>query len=126
MDLSARLEALEAENDRLRDRCEFLEEAMGLTVDAPVFLGLTKHEARLFGALLKRPMLTKTGVMATLYSERPDEEPEMKIVDVYVCKIRKKLKPYGLEIETIWGQGYRMTEAMRAKAAALIETRISA
>lgn len=126
MDQLARLEALEAENDRLRDRCLFLEEAMGLTVEAPVFLGLTTHEARLFGALLKRPMVSKAGVMATLYSERPDDEPEMKIVDVYVCKIRKKLKPYGIEIETIWGQGYRMTEAMRAKASSMIEARARA
>jgi hypothetical protein len=41
------------------------------------------------------------------------DEPEMKIIDVFVCKLRKKLanasggKDY---IETVWGRGYVMRE----------------
>ena len=37
------------------------------------------------------------------------DEPEVKIIDVFICKIRKKLttatggKDY---IETVWGRGY--------------------
>ncbi len=38
------------------------------------------------------------------------DEPEIKIVDVFVCKLRKKLTSAGFEtpIETVWGQGYVM------------------
>ena len=41
------------------------------------------------------------------------DEPEMKIIDVFMCKLRKKLanassgKDY---IETVWGRGYAMRE----------------
>ena len=42
------------------------------------------------------------------------DEPELKIIDVFMCKLRKKLanasggKNY---IETVWGRGYVMTAA---------------
>ena len=35
----------------------------------------------------------------------------IKIVDVFICKIRRKLKPHGIEIKTIWGCGYQMEKA---------------
>lgn len=37
------------------------------------------------------------------------DEPELKIIDVFICKLRKKLaKATGGEnhIETVWGRGY--------------------
>jgi two-component system cell cycle response regulator CtrA len=36
------------------------------------------------------------------------DEPEMKIVDVFVCKLRRKLDRVGAGgmIGTIWGRGY--------------------
>ena len=37
------------------------------------------------------------------------DEPELKIIDVFVCKLRKKLSAAtGGEhyIETVWGRGY--------------------
>jgi two-component system cell cycle response regulator CtrA len=41
------------------------------------------------------------------------DEPELKIIDVFICKLRKKLadasgsKDY---IETVWGRGYVLRE----------------
>ena len=41
------------------------------------------------------------------------DEPELKIIDVFVCKLRRKLyeasggKNY---IETVWGRGYMLRE----------------
>lgn len=37
------------------------------------------------------------------------DEPELKIIDVFICKLRKKLSNAtdGLSyIETVWGRGY--------------------
>jgi len=37
------------------------------------------------------------------------DEPELKIIDVFICKIRKKLAKvsHGKDyIETVWGRGY--------------------
>jgi two-component system cell cycle response regulator CtrA len=38
------------------------------------------------------------------------DEPETKIIDVFVCKVRKRLERAGLRnaIETVWGHGYIM------------------
>jgi hypothetical protein len=47
------------------------------------------------------------------------DEPEIKIVNVFMCKIRKKLaiasggKDY---IETVWGRGYPLREPQEVKA----------
>ena len=38
------------------------------------------------------------------------DEPELKIIDVFICKLRKKLAAATFEganyIETVWGRGY--------------------
>lgn len=36
------------------------------------------------------------------------DEPELKIIDVFICKLRKKLRSCGVLVETVWGRGYRM------------------
>ena len=41
------------------------------------------------------------------------DEPEVKIIDVFICKLRKKLSDasYGKNyIETVWGRGYILRE----------------
>jgi two-component system, cell cycle response regulator CtrA len=62
-------------------------------------------------ALRKGMTLTKEMFLTHLYGGI--EEPESKIIDVFICKLRKKLanasngKDY---IETVWGRGYLMRE----------------
>lgn len=50
--------------------------------------------------------VTKEMFLTHLYDGR--DEPEMKIIDVFVCKIRRKLADAGVPpiIETVWGRGY--------------------
>ncbi|MFK5597712.1 response regulator transcription factor CtrA [Methylobacterium sp. HMF5984] len=64
--------------------------------------------------------ITKEMFLNQLYNGM--DEPELKIIDVFICKLRKKLanasggKNY---IETIWGRGYVLRESaheMRAMA----------
>ena len=71
-------------------------------------------------ALRKGTTLTKEMFLNHLYGGM--DEPELKIIDVFICKLRKKLanasagKNY---IETVWGRGYVLREdapAMRALA----------
>jgi len=75
---------------------------------------LTPHELRLLFVLLSRPEgVSKNAIMDCLYDHgySSGEVPEIKIVDVYICKIRKKLrfaKLSGATIETVWGKGYRI------------------
>lgn len=93
----------------LRERIRQLEEVLAPSaVPVPVEFGLTGSEARVFAHLASRDIATKQSLMMALYSDRADIEPEPKIVDVFVCKMRKKLARYGVTIETVWGQGYRL------------------
>ena len=81
-------------------------------------LGLTKMEARLMRALAEKPdrMVSKSALMDAMYFDRA-EEAEPKIVDVLVCRIRRKLRSSPWTIETVWGQGYRARIAATAVAA---------
>src|SRR3954463_11526680 len=62
-------------------------------------------------SLRKGTTLTKEMFLNHLYGGM--DEPELKIIDVFVCKLRKKLsnasqgKNY---IETVWGRGYVLRE----------------
>ena len=62
-------------------------------------------------ALRKGSTLTKEMFLNHLYGDL--DEPDAKIIDVFICKIRKKLinasggQDY---IETIWGRGYALRE----------------
>lgn len=117
MDIAARLEVVEEENALLRERVAELERVLGITLDAPLEWGLTGQESRVMGALIARPLVTKDVAMAALYRDFGRDEPEPKIIDVFICKIRKKVRPFGIEIETVWGQGYRIPADQRAALA---------
>ena len=73
-------------------------------------LGLTITEAQIFLVLQRSPgrQAGKEAIHNRLYSARPEDAPELKIVDVLVCKLRKKLEGTSWSIETIWGVGYKL------------------
>ncbi len=80
--------------------------------------GLTKAEAQFMQALLPGRAVTKEALYAAI--DRRDDEVDIKIVDVLASKVRKKLRPHGVEIETVWGTGYRLAPDMAARAEVLI------
>ncbi|MEI8397367.1 MAG: winged helix-turn-helix domain-containing protein, partial [Rhodospirillaceae bacterium] len=58
-------------------------------------------------SLRKGTTLTKEMFLNHLYGGM--DEPELKIIDVFVCKLRKKLTQASNGenyIETVWGRGY--------------------
>jgi two-component system cell cycle response regulator CtrA len=60
--------------------------------------------------LRKGMVLTKEAFLNHLYGGM--DEPEMKIIDVFICKLRKKLAQAGADglIGTVWGRGYMIRE----------------
>ncbi|SIS79944.1 response regulator transcription factor CtrA [Paracoccus saliphilus] len=62
-------------------------------------------------AMRKGTTLTKEMFLNHLYGGM--DEPELKIIDVFICKLRKKLFEalgYDSPIETVWGRGYVMRD----------------
>jgi two-component system, cell cycle response regulator CtrA len=70
-------------------------------------------------SLRKGTTLTKEMFLNHLYGGM--DEPELKIIDVFVCKLRKKLgAATGGDnyIETVWGRGYVLRDPIEAPAEA--------
>ncbi len=104
-----RIRALEIELDEARETIRQLMAGEAVEWRAPIEFALTSSEASLLRALIGHDgVMTKQRIMDLIYANRIDEQPEIKIVDVFVCKLRRKLKPYALEIITVWGRGYQM------------------
>jgi two-component system cell cycle response regulator CtrA len=67
-------------------------------------------------SLRKNVTLTKNHFLDHLYGGM--DEPELKIVDVFICKLRKKLRAANCKddcIETVWGRGYVLRDPQQAK-----------
>jgi two-component system, cell cycle response regulator CtrA len=70
-------------------------------------------------SLRKGTTLTKEMFLNHLYGGM--DEPELKIIDVFVCKLRKKIASAtggDSYIETVWGRGYVLRDPVEGKAAA--------
>ncbi|MAW82700.1 MAG: DNA-binding response regulator [Parvularcula sp.] len=68
-------------------------------------------------SLRKGTTLTKEMFLNHLYGGM--DEPELKIIDVFICKLRKKLAAATQGehyIETVWGRGYVLRDPQEEKA----------
>lgn len=75
--------------------------------DKPVHLTGKEYQMLELLSLRKGTTLTKEMFLNHLYGGM--DEPELKIIDVFICKLRKKLSEATEEesyIETVWGRGY--------------------
>ena len=96
----------------------------------PQFMKMLPEEVRLFScmnlfkiprtqavlllALLSRPYAPREFLHSALQRNRKsEEETSVKMIDVVLCNLRRKLRGLSIEIETIWGVGYRLTEVSR-------------
>ena len=69
-------------------------------------------------SLRKGTTLTKEMFLNHLYGGM--DEPELKIIDVFICKLRKKLAAAPAAsnyIETVWGRGYVLRDPEGAQPA---------
>ena len=80
---------------------------------------LTRKEYQMLELLSLRKGMTLTKEMFLNHLYGGMDEPELKIIDVFTCKLRKKLasasngKNY---IETVWGRGYVLCEPVETEA----------
>ena len=84
-------------------------------------LHLTGKEYAMLEMLSLRKGMTLTKEMFLNHLYGGLDEPEVKIIDVFICKLRKKLVgATGGDhyIETIWGHGYVLREPAEEQEAA--------
>ena len=76
---------------------------------------VTKLQGALLAVLINRTEVTKDTMHQVIESRRSSlkEETDPKMVDVVICHLRKRLKPFNLTIHTLWARGYYMEPAQR-------------
>ncbi len=76
--------------------------------DAPLRLGPKEYLLLEFLILKRGTAVSKAACLTHLYGT--DDYPEAKTIDVVLCRLRKRLSPYGLAeaIESVWGFGYKL------------------
>lgn len=79
---------------------------------------LTPAEASVFVVLVNRGLAEHSVLEDAAFSDDAFEEIENPILAIrtYVKRMRKKIRPHGIEIETLYGVGYGMAEECRQKA----------
>lgn len=85
-----------------------MSKANTVTIEGQV-ISFTNKEAALLSYLhaAEGRVRTPRMIMDHLYKDDP-EPSDMKIIDVYICRIRTKLKPVKLQnhLRTVWGRGF--------------------
>ena len=97
-----------------------LDEKIARVDGRPDPVNLTRSEYLILELLCLRKgaTISKETMLESLYSGA--SEPGAKIIDVFVCKLRKKLQAAtgGINyIQTVWGHGYALGEPPEAQAA---------
>lgn len=85
--------------------------------------GVTRLQARLLLALMKRRDVTREGMHQIIEQGRRSaegDETNPKMVDVVVCHTRKRLMKFNIKIATVWSCGYRLDGENRTRAIKLL------
>lgn len=111
--LAIRNDELEEENHQLRAHVFGPPEWK-----APEEFDLTPGEEAVLRCLLARDRVAEKWLIIEATRSIPStkkDEPDAKISNVWVCKVRAKLKPFGLKIRNEWGVGYQLEPETRAR-----------
>ncbi len=94
-----------------------LEQEEALKIACTRFFKCTPLEAAILATLLRRDQATKDQLHNVVENNRPGDRAkgatDPKMVDVMICKLRKKIRPHDILIETMWGTGYLIPPRMR-------------
>jgi hypothetical protein len=90
----------------------------GLYRTCSKYFKTTRQQSLVLGLLLRRPEVTKEQLHHAIERDRSGgkEPTSAKLVDVLVCILRRKLKPFGFTVQTMWGHGYLMHPQDRTRA----------
>jgi two-component system cell cycle response regulator CtrA len=81
---------------------------------------LTAKEYQILELLTLRTGTTMTKEMILNHLYDGSDDPNIKIIDVFICKLRKKLADASAGehyIKTIWGHGYTLSDPEEKPAA---------
>jgi DNA-binding response OmpR family regulator len=74
---------------------------------------LTATEVSLLMLLIQNPNVSKARI-----------DMVHRTIDVHICNIRRRLAPFGIAVNTLWGYGYQLTAAARQQVMELIVSHV--
>lgn len=110
-------EALEVRCEELQEEVRQLkDELYGRGWRAPAEFRLTAQEDRALAALVAQPGARGIDFLFDAATRGNASEGERsRLVTVIICRIRRKMKPYGLRIDTHYARGYSLDHESRAR-----------
>jgi two-component system cell cycle response regulator CtrA len=109
MNLAERVEFLEEENRQLRDAMRCTE-----TARFPAKWNLSPGEKRVLTSLIGAQGGFRSNEVLFAAARRWDSTGSGNLVSVIVCRLRQKLKPFGITIHTVHGEGYKIDPESKA------------
>src|SRR5262245_2128211 len=104
-------------DERARQRSRLVtENREQLYIAMQQMFGLTPTEIELLLVMIQHKLLPK---------ERVNDDMTAGTVYVHVCRIRQRLEPYDIRIQTVWGHGYRFLPVDRRKVMNLILKKVA-
>jgi len=90
----------------------FINESLRDIVIDGKYINLTPRELQVFAGIVKGAsrLVSKAYLMDYIYGLETDNEPHQKVIDVFIYKLRKKIKCTRFEIENVPCVGYRLKE----------------
>lgn len=104
MNLAERCDYLEEENRQLRAMLKGSDDAR-----FPARWKLSSGEKRILRSLISSIDGFRTSEALHCVASLA-EDTSTNLVTVLICSLRKKLRPFGVEIHTVWGQGYKIDQ----------------
>ncbi len=123
----ADLRSLRRQNDLLRERITELESHVRrLSGDdeaerAQRYLGLSVSESKIFGFMVRRGSADYGLLAEALYWDNEYPEDVTNAVRAVMKRMRRKIRPLGMDMTTEYRVGWSMTDAVRARARELLE-----
>ena len=119
------------ELQQLRDRVEQLELILGMGQDDVSLVrqvtGLAPMPANLVSILYRRRVtLTKETLHQAMYGGMAEcDQPQVRVLDSLIHQARKALRPFSVEISTVYGGGgFSMDELSRVRFKAALTQRL--
>lgn len=109
MNLAERVELLEEENRQLRDAMRCTE-----TARFPAKWNLSGAEKRVLTSLINAQGGFRAREVLFTAARRWESTGNNHLLEVIICRLRKKMKPLGVTIHTIRGEGYKIDADSKA------------
>lgn len=115
------IDALVRRIDNLSERLAAIEDGFSWDLEPYRKIGLSGTEAAIVSILMKRESVTPQGLLLMVYGTA-DDIPSPKILDVWLCKIRKKLKPLKVRVYRVHDGPISITDDGKDKLRAALQS----